>query len=249
MSILSFRGVDALRARVLPTEVEEQQIPPRAEPLEGPNVSRVVVRFSSRKACLAGRKRKRGAVAPLVEFDVFVPHRGILPGVERWLHEWATSMLHRPFLFPRFKSPRAGSPLGATEWIETSMSKAHLQTAWEVLLSPMFSPAAMKAMRFTLHGPRHILPEIGKQYGMSLEERNELGRWADSDAAAGAGRPKQPSRMADLYSREGPAHDSELASRLKIIRRVSEFIGARPWCDVVPTQSGERCSFSFLSLP
>ncbi len=249
ISILSFRGVDGLRARVLPTETEEPRLPPRVEQLDGPNVSRVVVRYSSRKACLAGRKKRKGAVAPLVEFDVFVPHRGILPGVERWLHEWASSMSHRPFLFPRFKSPRAGSPLGATEWIESSMSKVHLQTAWEVLLSPIFAPAAMKAMRLTLHGPRHILPEIGKQYGMSLEERNELGRWADSNAAAGAGRAKQPSRMADLYSREGPAHDSELASRLKIIRRVSEFIGVRPWGDVVPTQLGERCSFSFLSLP
>jgi hypothetical protein len=55
--------------------------------------------------------------------------------------------------------------------------------------------------------------------------------------------------MADLYSREVPAHDSELANLLKIIRRVSEFIGVRPWCDVVPTQLWERCSFSFLSLP
>ena len=58
ISILSFRGVDCLRARVLPTATDEPRIPPRVEPLEGPNVSRVVVRYSSRKACLAGRKKK-----------------------------------------------------------------------------------------------------------------------------------------------------------------------------------------------
>jgi len=113
ISILSFRGVDGLRARVLPTATDEPRIPPRVEPLEGPNVSRVVVRYSSRKACLAGRKKK-GRSGPAGRVRRFRSPSRNPSCVERWLHEWASSMSHRPFLFPRFKWPRAGSPLGAT---------------------------------------------------------------------------------------------------------------------------------------
>lgn len=176
MSVLSSHGVDALRSRVLPLVTEpspaDQGLPPDGS--DGSNMSRIVVRYSSRKACLAGRKKKKGAVAALVEFDVFVPQRGFLPGVARWLGEWSASMMHRPFLFPRFKSPRAGSPIGATEWIESSMTKPHLQTAWGVLLSSIFDSSAIKLMRLTLHGPRHICLKSGSSWASLLASETSL---------------------------------------------------------------------------
>lgn len=176
MSVLSSHGVDALRSRVLPLVTEpspaDQGLPPDGS--DGSNMSRIVVRYSSRKACLAGRKKKKGAVAALVEFDVFVPQRGFLPGVARWLGEWSASMMHRPFLFPRFKSPRAGSPIGATEWIESSMTKPHLQTTWGVLLSSIFDSSAIKLMRLTLHGPRHICLKSGSSWASILASETSL---------------------------------------------------------------------------
>ena len=129
------------------------------------------------------------------------------------------------------------------------MSKPHLEKTWACLLSPLFDDDDRGLMRLTLHGPRHLFPEISKQYGpllFSKEDRNELGRWSGSEASAVGARVKD-SAMADLYAREGPAHDGELAIRLRVIRLVSEFISGRPWMSCVPSQKGVVASFSFLA--
>lgn len=184
-------------------------------------------------------------------FDVFIPERGFRRGVERWLPGWITMMRGQPFLFQAFVSARVGRPDTASAWRGESMSKQHLMIAWRWILSPLYSTVQLKQMRLTLHGPRHLLPEISAQFGLpwfSRSDRNELGRWAGSDAAASFGRSKD-SDMADLYAREGPAHDSELRIRLKVIDMVASFIADRDWRLVVPFQRGEISSFSFLSSP
>jgi hypothetical protein len=74
------------------------------------------------------------------------------------------------------------------------------------LLAPLFDAGDLKLMRVTLHSPRHLFPEIAKQFGpllFSESDRNELGRWSGSEASDSAGRPKISS-MADVYAREGP---------------------------------------------
>jgi len=54
-----------------------------------------VVRYSSRKSSLGDRKRKKETVAAFDEFDVLFLNVVFLPGVPRWLDEWALSMWHR----------------------------------------------------------------------------------------------------------------------------------------------------------
>jgi len=54
--------------------------------------------------------------------------------------------------------------------------------------------------------------------------------------------------MADAYAREGPAHDSELAIRFRVLRVVSSLIAGRHWRDVVPIQKGISVSFTFCRL-
>lgn len=257
MSLLSLRGVDALRSRVLPLISPRPALRGRKKSrLGSPSVppasstQRPVLRFSSRKAGAAGRRQKGGG-SSLVEFDCFIPEAGFLPGVEQWLPEWSASLRGLPFIFRGFNSPRVGQPIGAFAWTDSSMSKPHLEKAWACLLSPLFDEADREVMRLTLHGPRHLFPEIAKQLGptkFSGTERNELGRWSGSEAAASGARVKD-STMADLYAREGPAHDGDLAIRLRVVRLVSEFISGRSWVSCVPSQKGLVASFSFLASP
>ena len=186
-----------------------------------------------------------------VTFDAFIPERGFLPGVGLWLPSWLARKRGRPFIFEAFLGKPVGRPDAATAWAGVCMSKPHLEVAWAWLLSPLYSGVDLKALHITLHGPRHLLPEMTRQFGaphFSKSDRNELGRWAGSEAADDFGRRKD-SDMADLYAREGPAHDSELRVRLKAIEMGSAFIGGRPWTAVVPSHVGAGVSFSFLAQP
>lgn len=254
MTILSLRGVDGLRARVLPPDLVVHPPRPIGELIVLPTGEAVdirhVLRFATSKSSPAGRKKKGGGAAS-VEFDVFIPSRGFLPGVEAWIPVWISQMSGLPFIFQSFVSPRAGRPMGANAWRNQSMNKSQLTSAWTCLLAPLFDAGDLKLMRVTLHGPRHLFPEIAKQFGpllFSESDRNELARWSGSEASDSAGRPKISS-MADVYAREGPAHDSELAIRFRVFRLVSSFIADRQWRDVVPIQKGISVSFTFLSPP
>ena len=227
--LLSLRGVDGLRAHVLPAI---------------PGSTRPILQTSTKKA---GGARKGGG-SKFVKFDAFIPEVGFLAGVDLWLPEWLAAKRGKPFFFRAFKSTRVGRPDLASAWLPKSMVKGHLEVAWAWLLSSFYSREESAPMQLSLHGPRHLLAEMARQLDFSKVERNELGRWAGSDAAASFDRSKVSS-MSDLYAREGPAHDSELSVRLRVIARVSAFIGLAAWRDVVPPQRGEIASFSFLSPP
>ncbi len=232
MALLSLRGVDGLRASVC----------------SGVS-ARPILQCSTRKAAATGKSR-RGS-APSVMFQMFIPERGVLPGVELWLPQWLDSVRGRPYIFRAFEAHRVGRPDMASSWLDSCMCKAHMIIAWEFLLSPLYSSAQLKAMHLSLHGPRHLLAEVAKQFGpshFSALDRNELGRWSGSESSSDFGRAKV-SGMADVYAREGPAHDSELRVRLKVLSRLSDFLASRQWSAVVPAQQGVAVSFSFLSQP
>jgi hypothetical protein len=243
MIFLAFRGIDVRRAFV-------------PEFINGVPPSRRVVRCAGTKKGGSGKGKKGGA--QLVFFDAFLPTHGVLPGVDLWLDEFMLKAQGKPGLFMSFKAPRgsAGRFFAATSWCDFVMSKEHIKLVFDDLLGLevpsadfALSAADIAASQITLHGPRHILNEIGVQLKFPKERLNNLGRWAGSDAKKEVGKSKvATAEMVDCYARDGPQHDAEVEIRSDIISSLRSFLeNDDKWWKKVPAQKGEPVVFSFLS--
>jgi hypothetical protein len=243
MILVAYRGIDAQRAYV--PEFREGVPPPRH-----------VVRCSGTRKGGSGKGKKGGA--QLVFFDTFVPPRGVLPGVDLWLEDFMKKAQGKPALFMSFKTDRgnAGRFSKATRWDDVAMSKAHMKMVYDDLLGLAvpsadyaLTEADITASKITLHGPRHILNEIGVQLKFPKERLNNLGRWAGSDAKKEVGKSKvTDAEMVMCYARDGPQHDAEVEIRTDIVDSLRKFLGGNDkWWLKVPAQKGEPVVFSFLS--
>ena len=82
---------------------------------------------------------------------------------------------------------------------------------------PPLSMAKKEAKRISGHSLRHVMPTLARVFGMSVEDRNELGRWAAAVQAS-----LRRSALPSTYSAE-----AESGRVLKILRDLLARMHAR----------------------
>jgi hypothetical protein len=79
-------------------------------------------------------------------------------------------------------------------------------------------PSRVKARRYSGHSLRHLIPTVARILGFSIEERNELARWA-----AAADRPSQRNAMSNVYASEAEC-DKVLGILKCLVARMHEVV-------------------------
>ena len=117
-----------------------------------------------------------------VRMPFFVPVLDDIFG--RWLvptRRLDLALPRRDYLFPAVQKPR---PKASALDAEARMAARPARSAdvigvlREILRMQPLGLSQAEASRITGHSLRHVLPTLARVFGMSLEDRNELGRWA-----------------------------------------------------------------------
>jgi hypothetical protein len=127
-----------------------------------------------------------------------------------------------------------------------------------------FRREACRRAHLTPYGLRHLLPDLTRAAGWSLEDRMELGRWSlgiikslvmarhaeggTTRSALASSAASLATATANLYSRGRAAMDREVALRRRAVAIISTYVGERAWESVVPVQP-DAPSFTFLFEP
>jgi len=151
--------------------------------------------------------------------------RGITGSSEWFEILWKTlqDVREQRFIFRAFKGKNAAD---ATEFLNAPLRSGHgLVEAVQCMLQKACGLTQSESEVYTLHGPRHFLPEVALARGEPETCRVELGRWSRSVAQLPSMRPtvsqvmwakhsRACAAMADLY-----AQHSSAARPIAIIRR------------------------------
>ena len=98
-----------------------------------------------------------------------------------------------------------------------------------VLTLPPLGMTALEARSFSGHSLRHLLPTLARFFGLSIEDRNELARWA-----AAADTKGRRASMPNLYASEAEAPRILAIQRDIFARLVSLLCSARSTACLVP---------------
>ena len=125
----------------------------------------------------------------------------------------------RDFLFPAVRKPRSASVLDPrAEMVDTpAKSSEVIEVMRAILRMPPLSLTAKESKRISGHSLRHVLPTLARVFGLSVEERNELGRWAAAVQAT-----LRRSALPNTYSAE-----AESCRVLEILRKLLHRMHAR----------------------
>lgn len=124
------------------------------------------------------------------------------------------------FIFPRLSVPRAKTLVHKkVVRIPGPAKSADVIKAmrWILTLPPLSMDAA-EARRYSGHSLRHLLPTVARILGFSIEERNEIARWA-----AAADRPSQRNAMPNVYASEAEC-DKILGILSRLLARMHEVV-------------------------
>ena len=151
---------------------------------------------------------------------------GGITGSNEWFEVlWDTleGVRHQRFIFRAFRGKNAAE---ATEFLNGPLRSGHgLVEAIQAMLQKACGLTRSESEVYTLHGPRHFLPEVAMARGEPDTCRVELGRWSRSVAQLPSMRPtvrqvmlakhnRACATMADLY-----AQHSAAARPIAIIKR------------------------------
>ena len=110
-----------------------------------------------------------------------------LPCMENVFGEWTVatrglqqSLPGRDYLFPAVRRPRAAHVLGPQSELTATPAKSSevIEVLRALLMLPPLSMTEVESKRISGHSLRHVLPTLARVFGLSVEDRNELGRWA-----------------------------------------------------------------------
>lgn len=124
------------------------------------------------------------------------------------------------FIFPRLSVPRAKN-LDHPKVVRIpgpAKSADVIKAMRWILTLPPLSMDAKDARRYSGHSLRHLLPTVARILGFSIEERNEIARWA-----AAADRPSQRNAMPNVYASEGEC-DKILGILKRLLARMHEVV-------------------------
>jgi hypothetical protein len=124
------------------------------------------------------------------------------------------------FIFPRLSVPRAKT-LDHKKVVRIpgpAKSADVIKAMRWVLTLPPLSMSAEEARRYSGHSLRHLLPTVARILGFSIEERNEIARWA-----AAADRPSQRNAMPNVYASEAEC-DKILGILTRLVARMHEVV-------------------------
>ena len=125
----------------------------------------------------------------------------------------------RDYLFPAVRKPRAASVIGPmAELVATPAKSSEVIDALRaILMLPPLSMTKKEAKRISGHSMRHVMPTLARVFGMSVEDRAELGRWAAAVQAS-----TRRSALPNTYSAE-----AESGRVLEILRGLLARMDAR----------------------
>ena len=167
-----------------------------------------------------------------------------VPTVEEVFGGWAAPIRRlqrdlpgRDYLFPAVRREKTGGFGGSTVELALVATPAKSEDIISlmrmVLRLPPLSMTEAEARRVTGHSLRHCLPTLARVFGFTLEERNELGRWAAAVQASA-----RRSALPNVY-----AVEAESVRVLDILRRLlarmHEAVGRFPsGCRDLPPLGG-----------
>ena len=124
------------------------------------------------------------------------------------------------FIFPRLSVPRAKT-LDHPKVVRLpgpAKSADVIKAMRWILTLPPLSLDAVTARRYSGHSLRHLIPTVARILGFSIEERNELARWA-----AAADRSSQRNAMPNVYASEAEC-DKILGILNRLVARLHEVV-------------------------
>ena len=151
-------------------------------------------------SCFTSKHPKRRQPLVMPFFAPLIPH-SLLSG---W---WAALPQGSPvfggggpdFIFPRLSVPR-GKHLDNNKVVRIpgpAKTADVIKAMRWILTIPPLSMDAATARRYSGHSLRHLLPTVARLLNFTIEERNEIARWA-----ACADRPSQRNAMPNVYASE-----------------------------------------------
>ena len=176
--------------------------------------------------CFTSKHPKRRAAMPM-------PFYAVRTGLPL---DWSASPAlavasDRDFMFRAVKVPRKGTIADPhAVLLSKPASSANVVRAlrWVLTLPPL-SMTALEARSFSGHSLRHLLPTLARFFGLSIEDRNELARWA-----AAADTKGRRASMPNLYASEAEAPRILAIQRDIFARLVSLLCSARSTACLVP---------------
>ena len=167
--------------------------------------------------CFTSKHPKRRApqrmpfYLPCME-DTFGPWSGPTKGLQ-------SALPGRDYLFPAVRKPRSAAVSDARAGLVATPARSPevIEAMRAILMMPPLALDKKEAARISGHSLRHVLPTLARVFGLSVEDRNELGRWAAAVQAS-----LRRSALPNTYSAE-----AESVRVLDILRNLLARMDAR----------------------